>query len=99
MAPRSREDKDIRNEIAYLEKNQHRMRYDHCADQGLFIGSGMVEAGCRHVIGQRFKQSGMFWTEQGANAIIGLRCCIKSDRIEDFWAYRACKTPTVKAAA
>jgi len=90
---------DIKNEIGYLDKNQDRMRYDQYRAQGLFIGSGVIEAGCRHVIGQRFKQSGMFWTERGANAILALRCCIKSNRFEDFWEDRAAARPITCAAA
>jgi len=52
---------------------------------GLFIGSGVIEAGCKTVIGRRLKQSGMFWSERGANAIIALRCCFESGRFEQFW--------------
>jgi hypothetical protein len=92
-------DKDIQNEIGYLDKNRDRMHYDQYRTQGLFIGSGVVEAGCRHVIGQRLKQSGMFWSERGANDIMALRCCILSNRFEDFWADRAAKTPITRAAA
>lgn len=76
-------------EIAYFEKNKERMRYADFRRQGLFVGSGVVEAGCRTVIGQRLKQSGMHWTVKGANHIIALRCCILSARWEDFWEYRA----------
>ena len=65
-------DNDIKNEIGYLDKSQNRMRYDQYRAQGLFIGSGVIEAGCKNVIGQRLKQSGMFWTERGANAILAL---------------------------
>jgi len=75
-------------EIAYFEKNKHRMRYAEFRRQGLFVGSGVVEAGCRTVIGQRLKQSGMHWTVKGANSIIALRCCILSNRWEDFWEQR-----------
>ena len=76
------------SEIAYFEKNKHRMRYAEFRRQGLFVGSGVVEAGCRTVIGQRLKQSGMHWTVKGANNIIALRCCILSNRWEDFWEQR-----------
>jgi hypothetical protein len=38
--------------------------------QNLFVGSGAIEAGCKTVIGRRLKQSGMFWTVRGANAVI-----------------------------
>jgi len=80
----------LEREIGYFEKNKDRMRYNEFRRQGLFVGSGVVEAGCRTVIGQRLKQSGMHWTVKGANSIIALRCCFLSNRWEDFWEYRAC---------
>lgn len=80
--------KDARKEIAYLDKNKDRMKYGEYRAQGLFIGSGVIEAACKHVIGQRLKQSGMFWSLRGANAIIALRCAILSNRFEAFWEYR-----------
>jgi len=80
--------KIVEGEIAFFEKNKNRMRYADFRKQGLFVGSGVVEAGCRTVIGQRLKQSGMHWTVKGANNIIALRCCILSNRWEDFWEQR-----------
>lgn len=82
------EKETVEGEIAYFEKNRERMRYGDFRRQGLFVGSGVVEAGCRTVIGQRLKQSGMHWTVKGANNIIAMRCCILSGRWEDFWEYR-----------
>jgi len=76
-------------EIGYFEKNKERMRYADFRKRGLFVGSGVLEAGCRTVVGQRLKQSGMHWTVRGANSIIALRCSIMSNRWEDFWEYRA----------
>ena len=64
----------IRTEANYFESNKERMRYPEFRKQGLFVGSGVIEAGCKTVLG-RLKQSGMFWTVRGANAIIALRCC------------------------
>jgi hypothetical protein len=49
---------------------------------------GVNEAGCKTVIGDRLKRSGMFWTVRGANAIIALRCCRLSGRFEDYWEAR-----------
>jgi hypothetical protein len=80
----------LEKEMGYFKKNKDRMRYNEFRRQGLFVGSGVIEAGCRAVIGQRLKQSGMHWTVRGANNIIALRCCILSNRWEDFWEYRAC---------
>ncbi|MDP6849241.1 MAG: ISKra4 family transposase, partial [Kiritimatiellia bacterium] len=71
--------------IGYFDKNTHAMRYAKFRAQGLFIGSGVIEAGCRTLIGKRLKQSGMFWSLRGANAIIASRCCQFSRRFEDFW--------------
>jgi len=77
-------------EIGYFEKNRDRMRYADFRERGLFVGSGVLEAGCRTVIGQRLKQSGMHWTVRGANSIIALRCGLLSNRWEDFWESRVC---------
>ena len=52
-------------------------------------GSGIIEAGCKNVIGKRLKQSGMEWSVRGANSIIALRCSTLSNRIDDFWEARA----------
>jgi hypothetical protein len=76
-------------EIGYFDKNKERMRYADFKKRGLFVGSGVMEAGCRTVVAQRLKQSRMHWTVSGANNIIALRCSQLSNRWEDFWENRA----------
>jgi hypothetical protein len=78
----------IRIEADYFHRNAERMRYPKFRSQRLFIGSGVIEAGCKTVIGSRLKQSGMFWTVLGANAIIALRCSHFNARFEDYWETR-----------
>lgn len=78
----------IRTEADYFERNAERMRYPKFRSQHLFVGSGVIEAGCKTVIGSRLKQSGMFWTVRGANAIVALRCCQLNARFEDYWEAR-----------
>src|SRR5664279_5213658 len=78
----------IRIEADYFERNAERMRYPKFRRQHLFVGSGVIEAGCKTVIGSRLKQSGMFWTVRGANAILALRCCHLNGRFEDYWEVR-----------
>jgi hypothetical protein len=75
-------------EADYFERNAARMRYEEFRRQGLFVGSGVIEAGCRTVIASRLKRSGMFWSVRGANAITALRCCRLSDRFDDYWENR-----------
>ena len=78
----------IRSESDYFERNAERMRYPKFRRQHLFIGSGVIEAGCKTVIGSRLKQSGMFWTVRGANAILALRCSHLNGCFEDYWERR-----------
>jgi hypothetical protein len=78
----------IRTEADYFERNAERMRYPKYRRQHLFVGSGVIEAGCKTVIGSRLKQSGMFWAVRGANAIIALRCCHLNGRFENYWEGR-----------
>ena len=65
---------EVEKELGYFLNNAPRMRYHWFRSRGLFVGSGVVEASCKTVIGQRLKQSGMHWTVNGADAIIALRC-------------------------
>jgi hypothetical protein len=78
----------IRTEADYFERNAERMRYPRFRRQHLFVGSGVIEAGCKTVVGSRLKQSGMFWTVRGANAILALRCSHLNGRFEDYWEQR-----------
>lgn len=89
LRPRGAEGmKSVQTAIDYFQTNRERMRYGKFREASLFIGSGVVEAGCKTVIGKRLKQSGMWWTVRGANAILWLRCCLLSGRWEDHWEAR-----------
>jgi len=76
------------------QPNWTRLDYRRYRLEGWFIGSGVVEAGCKRLIGQRLKQSGMFWTEPGATAVASLRGALLSAGGWDFlWSQ-----PLFKAA-
>jgi hypothetical protein len=79
----------VDNAIRYFEGNAERMRYPEYRAQGLFVGSAVIEAGCKTVVGARLKRSGMLWTVAGANAILALRCHRLSGKFEDYWESRA----------
>jgi hypothetical protein len=74
--------------LGYFENNAPRMRYHWFRQCGLFVGSGVVEASCKTIVGQRLKQAGMHWTVNGADAIIALRCREASSSQEAI-----CNTP------
>ena len=72
-----------------FDKNKDHVRYAHYQQQGLFIGSGVIDAACKSLIGKRLKQSAMQWTVRGANAIIALRCATLSIQFQDYWDQQA----------
>ena len=72
-------------QIAYFESNTNRMRYAEYQARGLFIGSGVIEAGCKTIIGQRLKQSGMFWGVAGAQNVLDIRSLLENRQFEQFW--------------
>jgi hypothetical protein len=78
----------VEAQLGYFVRNVKRMQYGTFRAKGYFIGSGVVEAGCKTVIGGRCKQSGMFWSESGAENILALRCLHASRRLEEFWKHR-----------
>lgn len=79
---------EVEKALGYFVRNVNRMQYGTFRAKGYFIGSGVVEAGCKTIIGGRCKQSGMFWSEAGAENILALRCIHSSHRLDEFWKYR-----------
>ena len=72
-------------EIGYFENNQSRMLYGTYRALGFFYGSGVVEAGCKTVIGGRCKGSGMRWSEPGATHVLDLRCSLFGNQFDQVW--------------
>ena len=78
----------VEERLGYFVRNVQRMQYGTFRAAGYFIGSGVVEAGCKTVIGGRCKQSGMRWSKPGAENILALRCIHSSRRLGEFWKHR-----------
>ena len=90
ILPINQESREVASkEIAYFQNNTERMRYADFRARKLFVGSGVIEAGCKTVVASRMKKSGAKWSVRGANAIIALRCALLSGRFNDYWADRA----------
>jgi hypothetical protein len=87
----------VATQLGYFEKNRQRMRYGEFRRAGLFIGSGVVEAGCKTVIGQRAKQSGMRWTEAGLLNVLHSRCVLRSGQFDQFWEQRHANAAPVQS--
>jgi hypothetical protein len=78
----------VEKALGYFQHNVARMQYGSFRQQGFFIGSGVIEAGCKTVVGSRCKQSGMFWSVPGAEKMIAFRCIHQSHRLDSFWKDR-----------
>jgi hypothetical protein len=78
-----------KKQIGYFERNQSRMLYQTFRQAGYFIGSGVVEAGCKTVVGQRLKLSGMLWSRKGASHLLAVRCALLSGWFDNFWMHHS----------
>lgn len=78
-------DEVLAKPTAHFEHHQDTMRYPTYRAQGLFYGTGVIEGGCKSVIGQRLKAPGLFGTEPGARSVLTLPVALKSDRWNDCW--------------
>lgn len=79
---------EVARKIAYFRINRARMGYPRFREQGLCVSTGVVEGGCKSLIGGRLKRGGMHWSVSGANSIIALRCAVQSNRFDDYWERR-----------
>ena len=79
----------VEKALGYFIRNTARMQYGSFRKKGYFIGSGVIEAGCKTLVGKRCKQSGMFWSQKGVANIISLRCILRSRQWDAFWKTRA----------
>jgi hypothetical protein len=75
-------EKTVEQELAYFERNTDRMRYGLFRAAGLFIGSGVMEAACKTIVGKRLKNAGMHWSKKNAKGVIALRCAICSNEFD-----------------
>jgi hypothetical protein len=75
----------VRQTLGYFQANQERMRYGYFRRHGYFIGSGVTESGCKHIVGARLKQAGMCWTVKNAQAVLQVRLALLNKRWDYLW--------------
>jgi hypothetical protein len=86
LRPKTRDGTEaVRLAIGYFETNRQRMNYPAYRAKSMHIGSGVVEAACKHVVGARCKRAGMRWTQTGAQTTLALRTQLLNDRWDDYW--------------
>ena len=100
MASAGKNAAEVDKKLQYYRDNYDRMKYDEYILNGWFIGSGVVESGCKCVVQQRLDLSGMHWSLQGAEALLPIRALYKSGRLDEFnnWRVRDLKQVAFIAA-
>jgi len=88
--PRNAERRQVRRQqLKYFRDNAERMRYGTFRAQGYHIGSGVVEASCKYLVGSRLDQAGMHWRRDSAQAVACLRAALLSTHPPDLRPYCA----------
>jgi Uncharacterised protein family (UPF0236) len=94
LVPRDADEEKLqRTTCHYFEENSERMRYGTFLSKGYQIASGVMEASCKHVVGQRLDEAGMHWREAAAEVIVALRAALLSSSPPDLRPY-CCRSPS-----
>ena len=78
LPPKKGNEKKLDSALAYFRSNLDRMHYGAFSAAGIFVGSGVIEAACKLIVGNRLKNAGMHWSKDHADKMINLRCAIKN---------------------
>ena len=78
-------EKKIENALGYFRSNMDRMNYGDFSACGIFVGSGVIEAGCKVIVGNRMKNAGMHWSKNHAEKIINIRCAVRNGEFFDSY--------------
>ncbi len=71
--------------LRYLGSRKEQIRYATFREQGLPIGSGMVESAGKLVVEARLKGSGMHWAPRHLNPLLTLRSRLCSGQWDEVW--------------
>lgn len=75
----------VRRAHRYLRNHAHQLDYQGSRQDGLPIGSGMIESGNKHLIQSRMKIAGAAWTKSTAEAMIAARAQRANGNWDAHW--------------
>lgn len=75
----------MRNGHRYLSNRLDCLDYSRALEQGLPIGSGMIESGHRHVLQARLKKASTAWLQDHADQIAHLRVLRANQQWASLW--------------
>lgn len=80
----SDEDGEVAKAIGYFRRHRARMRYHSFRQEGLPIGSGVIESGVKRIVNLRLRGTTTFWSPERAEQLLYLRCIVKSGQWNMF---------------
>jgi hypothetical protein len=72
-------------EMNYLEAGRARMDYARFEREGWPIGSGAIEATCKHLVKERFCVTGARWRRGNIPKMLALRIAIFNQEWKEYW--------------
>ena len=75
----------VRNAYRYISERSAHLDYATAARDGYPIGSGEIESGHRHVVQQRLKLPGAWWSETNAERMLNLRTARSNGLWTHYW--------------
>ena len=84
----------IQRVVNYLRRHSDRLAYPDFEESGMPLGSGFVESAVKWLIQQRFKGTGMRWSEDGFNHLLMLRQAWANDRFDETCEAAFAASPT-----
>lgn len=80
LIPETGDQREVLSEVQrYFKNHKHKMKYNVYRSMGYHIGSGIIEAACKHVVQNRFKRTGMRWSRRGCANLLALRVAYLND--------------------
>lgn len=83
--PKDKSEESSQRLRQYFKDHRQRLVYAWALDHHLPVGSGNVESAARHIVQLRLKQSGMRWSDPGAQDILNLRTLHRNGQFEQYW--------------
>jgi len=80
-------EKKLESAMGYFRSNMNHMNYGIFTACGIFVGSGVIEAGCKVIVGNRMKNAGMHWSKDSAEKMVSLRCAIRNNEFSDVYGH------------
>jgi len=90
---------EILSGLADFEKHRERMQYRDFRKKGYFIGSGVIEGGCKCLVNQRCDLAGQRWHPASSQKVLRIRAAVQDVLHDAYWRERSTFKTVAQTAA